>query len=199
MVSPIRVCVFDAYGTLFDVHSAVALHAGTVGPKAEEVSKLWRAKQLEYTWTRTLMGRHADFWAVTGEALDVALAAFGIGGGALRGSLLDAYRRLAAYPEVPDALTRLRAAGMKTAILSNGTPAMLNDAVQAAGIAALLDAVLSIEEIGIYKTSTSSTARCTSGSRSERTCISPSRAASCSSGISRKSSSRPAGWSGSKP
>jgi 2-haloacid dehalogenase len=151
MASPIRACVFDAYGTLFDVHSAVARHANAVGPKAEEMSKLWRAKQLEYTWTRTLMGRHADFWAVTGEALDVALAAFGLTGAALRDSLLDAYRRLAAYPEVPAVLTRLRGAGLKTAILSNGTPAMLQDAVQAAGIAALLDAVLSVEEIGIYK------------------------------------------------
>jgi 2-haloacid dehalogenase len=122
-----------------------------VGPKAEDVSKLWRAKQLEYTWTRTLMGRHADFWALTGEALDVALAAFGVAGGALRDSLLDAYRRLAAYPEVSEVLTRLRGAGLKTAILSNGTPVMLQDAVQAAGIASLLDAVLSVEEIGIYK------------------------------------------------
>ncbi len=151
MTSRIRVCVFDAYGTLFDVHSAVARHAGAVGPKAEDVSKLWRAKQLEYTWTRTLMGRHADFWALTGEALDVALSAFGVGGGVLRDSLLDAYRRLTAYAEVPAVLTRLRGAGMKTAILSNGTPAMLQDAVKAAGIASLLDAVLSVEQIGIYK------------------------------------------------
>ncbi len=151
MASRIKVCVFDAYGTLFDVHAAVAAHADAVGPAANDVSKLWRAKQLEYTWTRTLMGRHADFWALTGEALDFALASFGVSGGALRQSLLDAYRRLKAYPEVPDVLARLRRAGQRTAILSNGSPRMLADAVQAAGIAALLDAVLSVEEIGIFK------------------------------------------------
>lgn len=151
MTSRIQVCVFDAYGTLFDVHSAVAAHASGLSAKAAEVSNLWRAKQLEYTWTRSLMGRHADFWALTGDALDFALESFGIRDGKLRESLLDAYRRLKAYPEVTDVLGRLRTSGMKTAILSNGSPRMLDDAVQAAGIGALLDAVLSIEAAGIYK------------------------------------------------
>jgi len=151
MASRFKVCVFDAYGTLFDVHAAVAEHAGAIGSRADEVSRLWRAKQLEYTWTRTLMGRHADFWTLTCEALDVALATHAVDGKTVRAALLDAYRRLSAYPEVPGVLTRLRAAGLKTAILSNGTPGMLRDAVAAAGIAALLDAVLSIEDIGIYK------------------------------------------------
>jgi 2-haloacid dehalogenase len=143
--------VFDAYGTLFDVHSPVGRLRPQVGPKADELSQLWRTKQLEYTWLRALMGRHAHFWQVTGDALDYALARLGIEPGPIRGPLMDAYMAPAAYPEVPDTLRRLRAAGLKLAILSNGEPEMLAAAVEKAGLDELLDAVLSVEELGVFK------------------------------------------------
>jgi 2-haloacid dehalogenase len=146
----IRACVFDAYGTLFDVHSAVGRLRGRIGTHADEVSQLWRTKQLEYTWLRALMGRHADFWEVTGDALDYALARTGIDG-AVREPLMQAYLSLDAYPEVAGVLRRLQGAGLKLAILSNGSPAMLAAAIEHAGIGALLDAVLSVEEVGVYK------------------------------------------------
>ncbi|WP_448189027.1 haloacid dehalogenase type II [Azospirillum sp. sgz301742] len=148
---PIAAYVFDAYGTLFDVHSAASRHAAAVGPQWERLAELWRGKQLEYSWVESLIGRHPDFWALTERALDYAMAATGVPGGELRAALLDAYRTLDAYPEVPDVLAALKARGARTAILSNGTPQMLADAVQAAGIGDLLDAVISVEEIGIYK------------------------------------------------
>lgn len=151
MTPKIELCVFDAYGTLFDVHAAVERHAAAVGPKAGDVSRLWRLKQLEYSWTRSLMGRHADFWTLTQDALDFALAVFGIQQTGLRQSLLEAYRVLNAYPEVRPVLQQLKDAGMKLAILSNGSPQMLQDAVAGAQIGTLLDVVISIEECGIYK------------------------------------------------
>lgn len=147
----IQACVFDAYGTLFDVHSAVARHRDRLGEAADRVSTLWRSKQLEYTWLRSLMGRHADFWQVTGEALDYAFDACGVADSALREDLMQAYLNLDCYAEVPETLTRLKARGMKTAILSNGSPAMLQAAVDGAGLAGLLDATLSVEEVGLYK------------------------------------------------
>ena len=147
----IKACVFDAYGTLFDVHSAVGRHRARLGDQADAVSMLWRGKQLEYTWLRSLMGRHVDFWRVTGDALDYALDAHDISDAALRNDLMQAYMGLDAYPEVSEVLRRLKAAGMQTAILSNGSPAMLESAVNAAGIADLLDANLSVEDVGIYK------------------------------------------------
>ena len=147
----IRACVFDAYGTLFDVHSAVDRLKDRVGPDAFAVSTTWRTRQLQYTWLRALMGRHADFWQVTGDALDFALEAHGLGTLALREPLMAAYRSLDAYPEVPEVLRRLRAAGLQTAILSNGEPLMLAAGAQSAGLADLLDVVLSVEEVGIYK------------------------------------------------
>jgi 2-haloacid dehalogenase len=146
----IRACVFDAYGTLFDVHAAVGRLRPQIGAGADELSQLWRTKQLEYAWLRALMGRHADFWQVTGDALDYALARTEVGA-SVREPLMQAYLTLDAYPEVADVLRRLRAAGLKLAILSNGEPAMLSAAVDNAGIGALLDAVLSIEEAGVYK------------------------------------------------
>ena len=146
----IRACVFDAYGTLFDVHSAVGRLRPQLGPQADTLSQLWRTKQLEYSWLRALMGRHADFWQVTGEALDYALARTGADA-SLRAPLMQASLTLDAYPEVGDVLRRLRAAGLKLAILSNGEPAMLAAAVENAGIGALLDAVISVEEAGVYK------------------------------------------------
>lgn len=147
----IGACVFDAYGTLFDVHSAARRASDALGDKAAGVSAVWRDKQLQYTWLRSLMGSHADFWQVTGEALDFALAAHGIEDQALRGRLMELYLSLEAYPDVVPALSRLRAGGRQTAILSNGSPAMLNAAVESAGLNAILDASLSIEEVGIYK------------------------------------------------
>jgi 2-haloacid dehalogenase len=146
----IRACVFDAYGTLFDVHSAVGRLRPQIGAHADELSQLWRTKQLEYSWLRALMGRHADFWQVTGDALDYALARTGVGA-SVREPLMQAYLALQAYPEVADVLRQLRAAGLKLAILSNGAPAMLAAAVDNAGIGALLDAVLSVEEVGVFK------------------------------------------------
>jgi 2-haloacid dehalogenase len=146
-----KACVFDAYGTLFDVHSAVARHAARLGEQAQSVSAVWRLKQLEYSWVRSLMRRHADFWQLTGEALDTALASHGIADSALRQALMDAYLVLDAYPEVKGALRRLRADGVRTAILSNGTPAMLESAVRSAGLDDVIEACFSIETAGIYK------------------------------------------------
>jgi 2-haloacid dehalogenase len=147
----VKACVFDAYGTLFDVHSAVA-HAGdTLGQKAGPVSDLWRQKQLEYTWLRSLMGSHVDFWQVTSDGLEFAMAAHGVADNALHERLMDLYLRLDAYPEVPETLARLSSAGYATAILSNGSPKMLAAAVGSAGLSASLSAVLSVEDVGIFK------------------------------------------------
>jgi 2-haloacid dehalogenase len=148
---PIRGYVFDAYGTLFDVASAAAAERVALGDRWEPFALLWRAKQLEYTWLRSLMGRHADFALVTADALDFTLEALGIDDPALRARLLALYDRLAAYPDAAQALHRLRGAGLATAILSNGTPAMLASATKSAGLADLLDAVISVEDVRIYK------------------------------------------------
>ena len=145
--------VFDAYGTLFDVHSAVARHTAAVGPEAARLSEIWRAKQLEYSWVLSLAGRTEPFWTLTERALDHAFARCPGADPSLRGRLLDAYRSLDAYPEVPAALRRLRARGVRTGILSNGDPGMLGDAVASAGLGPLLDAVLSVEAAGVFKTS----------------------------------------------
>ena len=147
----IEACVFDAYGTLFDVNSAARTAQDTLGKKWQPLAELWRTKQLQYTWLRSLAGNYADFWQVTGDALDFALSTLQLEDPALNSRLMDLYLRLSAYPEVPKTLKRLKAAGMKLAILSNGTPAMLAAAVANAGIANLLDAVLSVEEVKIYK------------------------------------------------
>ena len=147
----IRACVFDAYGTLFDYASAAARCRDVLGDKADRLSGLWREKQLQYTWLRALQNRHADFWQVTGDALDFALETLAIGDIALRGRLMNLYLTLEAFPEVPSMLERLKAAGLKTAILSNGSPDMLAAAVKNAKIGHLLDAVLSVEAVGVYK------------------------------------------------
>ncbi len=146
-----QACVFDAYGTLFDVHSAVARYRDRLGEPADDLSALWRRKQLEYTWLRSLMRRHADFRQITGDALDYAMATHGVNDPALRDDLLDAYLRLDCYPEVPGMLDRLNQAGLRCAILSNGSPDMLAAAVSNAGLDQRLEAVLSIEQVGIYK------------------------------------------------
>jgi 2-haloacid dehalogenase len=143
--------VFDAYGTMFDFASAAAGCRDVLGGKAESLTALWRDKQLQYSWLRALQGRHADFWQVTGEALDFALERLELGGAGLRDRLMNLYLALDAFPEVPETLHRLKRAGLTTAILSNGSPAMLRAAVDQAGIADLLDCVLSVEEVGVYK------------------------------------------------
>ena len=147
----IRACVFDAYGTLFDVHAPAARLRDRLGARADTLSAVWRTKQLEYTWLRSLMRRHADFWQVTGEALDFALEDTGLTEGVDREGLLQQYMTLAAYPDAAPALDRLRGAGLKTAILSNGEPKMLAAATGSARLDSRLDAVLSIEEAGVYK------------------------------------------------
>ena len=147
----IRACVFDAYGTLFDFSSAASGCKDALGEQTSALTTLWRDKQLQYTWLRSLQGRHADFWQVTGDALDYALETLGIAKPALRQRLMDLYLTLRPFPEVPDVLRRLQGAGVKTAILSNGTPAMLATAVASAGIGDLLDAVISVEDVGVFK------------------------------------------------
>lgn len=147
----IRACVFDAYGTLFDVHSAVGKHRQRLGDNADAISATWRSKQLEYTWLRSLMKRHADFWQVTGDALDYALDSFDVDDAELRQDLMDAYLKLDAYPEVVGVLEGLKASGLKLAVLSNGSPQMLESAVNNAGLAELMDANISVEDVGIYK------------------------------------------------
>ena len=147
----IRGCVFDAYGTLFDFNSAVAHCRDVLGEQADILSKIWREKQLQYTWLRSLMGQHKDFWQVTGDGLDYAMKSLGIRDEALRGRLMSLYNKLDVFPEVPSTLERLKSGGLKTAILSNGSPDMLLSVVEATGIAHLLDASLSVEEAGIYK------------------------------------------------
>ncbi|WP_026872542.1 haloacid dehalogenase type II [Inquilinus limosus] len=147
----VKACVFDAYGTLFDTASAARRSAGLLGDKAGPLAALWREKQLAYTWLRAVQGRHADFWQVTGDALDFALEALAIDRPGLRDRLMQLYLTLEPYPEVPGVLRRLRAAGLKTAILSNGTPRMLEALVAGAGLQGQFDALLSVEQAGVYK------------------------------------------------
>ena len=150
-IGPIDACVFDAYGTLFDVAAAAARCRDDLHGKADQLAEVWRLKQLQYTWLRSLMRRYVDFTQVTGDALDYALAAVGIDDPPLRERLMALYMELDAYPEVPEMLRRLRAGGLKTGILTNGSPKMIDAAVASAGIGDLLDAVLTVDPLGIYK------------------------------------------------
>ena len=143
--------VFDAYGTLFDVHAAIGRHRAGAGPDADRISELWRSKQLEYTWTYTLAGTYTDFWSLTERALDYALARFPTVDKGLRSKFLDAYKTLDAYPDAREALEGLKKRGAKTAILSNGSPAMLASAVKSAQLGSYLDAVLSVDSVRVYK------------------------------------------------
>ncbi|MGE3245910.1 MAG: haloacid dehalogenase type II [Beijerinckiaceae bacterium] len=144
--------VFDAYGTLFDVHSAVAAMRERIGPQAARLSDIWRTKQLEYTWVRTLAGAYMDFRALTAQALDFAAAQCGGLDARLRDDLLASYETLAAYPDVHPALERLEKQGIATAILSNGSPSMLENATSAARIGRLIGRTISVDAIGRYKT-----------------------------------------------
>ncbi|MGB0075671.1 MAG: haloacid dehalogenase type II [Terracidiphilus sp.] len=155
MTSPqlegIKACVFDAYGTLFDQASAAFRCRQMLGDQLEPFTRLWREKQLQYTWLRSLQGRHADFWQVTSDAMDFAMETLGLTSNVLRESLMNTHLSLDAFPEVPETLLILKRMGLKTAILSNGTPEMLRNAVSSANIEHLFDAVLSIEQVGVYK------------------------------------------------
>ncbi len=147
----IGACVFDAYGTLVDFNSAVNRSRDRLGDKADALAEMWRRKQLEYTWLRSLMDRYEDFWRVTGDALDYSLAAVGIDDGALRDNLMALYRDIEPYPEAAAALARLKQAGVHTAILSNGSPGMLAAGVRSAGLDALLDDIISVHSAAIFK------------------------------------------------
>jgi 2-haloacid dehalogenase len=153
VLSGVKACVFDAYGTLFDFGSAASACADVLGDDAARLTALWRDKQIAYTWLRAVQGRHADFWQVTGDGLDFALAAMARREPALRDRLMNLYLTLAPFPDAVEALRRVRADGMRTAILSNGSPAMLAPLVEAAGMGDLLDAVISVEEAGVFKPS----------------------------------------------
>ena len=149
----VRNAVFDAYGTLFDVHSAASRYQARLGEQAQTVSVLWRTKQLEYTWLRSLMQRYVDFWKVTQDALDYALDSHGIDDNSLRKDLLSAYHELSCYPEVPDTLNKIKQMGLGTAILSNGSPEMLEAGVSNSNLEKVLDLIISIDTIEIFKPS----------------------------------------------
>ncbi len=151
LIPNIKACVFDAYGTLFDVHSAVAKHIECLGDAANQVSNIWRTKQLEYTWLRSLMKKHVDFWQITRDGLDYALDASNITNEQLRDDLLEAYLHLKCYPEVPDTLAKLKDRGLQIAILSNGSPAMLEAVVKSSGLEKLVQTILSVEEVAVFK------------------------------------------------
>ena len=154
---PITTCVFDAYGTLFDVAAAAREAAkepafAAIAETWPQLAEHWRLKQLQYSWLRAVTGAHCDFWQVTQEGLDWALEKMDVAGDpALRERLLALYWELQAYPEVPDMLRALKDGGLNTAILSNGSPEMLNGAVKSAGIGEVLDVSLSVESVGIFK------------------------------------------------
>ena len=145
------VYVFDAYGTLFDVHAAIARHRAAAGAEADRFSEIWRTKQLEYTWTLTLAGHYVDFWTLTERALDFAFARVPSVERALKPRLLDAYLALDPFADAPAALAELKSRGNRLAILSNGTPRMLASIVDAAGFSGLFDAVLSVDTVRLYK------------------------------------------------
>lgn len=149
----VEAVVFDAYGTLLDVHSAVARHTDRLGEIADDFSREWRVKQLEYSWVRSLTGpsRHQDFWACTVDALRFVCARHGVTNESFMAELLDAYRLLSPYPEVPAMLRAIRAKGAQAAVLSNGSPMMLADAFGQAGLSTQIDALLSVEAVGVFK------------------------------------------------
>ena len=150
-IQDIGACVFDAYGTLFDVTAAAARCRDALGDKADALASLWRTKQLEYTWLRSLRGDYVDFWHVTGQSLDYAMASLKLEDSALRTRLMELYLVLDAYPEVREMLSTIKGAGVRTAILSNGSPSMLIAAVQRAQLQTLLDEVISVDPVRIYK------------------------------------------------
>ena len=147
----VQACVFDAYGTLFDFASAARGCRDVLGEAIDRLTALWRDKQLQYTWLRAVQGRHADFWQVTSDALDFTLETLALEKPGLRDRLMNLYLTLEPFPEVPDVLERLKRSGLRTAILSNGSPQMLDAVVRASALGAHIDAVLSVEAVGVYK------------------------------------------------
>ena len=148
-----KVCIFDAYGTLFDVNSACRELSLDVGDKWQDLANLWRLRQVEYTWLRNSMNEYIDFWEITSGALDYAMEVLDIHDKKLREQLLELYLKLEAYPEVKEILQKLKDKNFRTGILSNGSTQMLNSAVKNANIEDLLDVVISVEECKIYKPS----------------------------------------------
>ena len=148
----IKAIIFDAYGTLFDVNSAAEKCKSKIGDKWENFANYWRKTQLEYTWLRSLMGRHKDFWQITEDSLDKSMQAFNIDA-SMKNELLDLYKILTPYPEVKETLKNLKDKKYKLAILSNGTPALLNELVKSNNLQNLFDDIFSIEEVKIYKPS----------------------------------------------
>ena len=146
----IKAIIFDAYGTLFDVNSAAEKCKDKIGKKWENFSNYWRTTQLEYTWLRNLMGRHKDFWQITEDSLDKSMKVFEIDS-SMKIDLLNLYKILSTFPEVKDALNILKEKKYKLAILSNGTPSLLNELVKSNNLDNIFDDVFSIEEVGIYK------------------------------------------------
>jgi 2-haloacid dehalogenase len=147
----IDACVFDAYGTLFDFAAAAARHKDALGDKEKLLSDIWRVRQVEYTWLRSLMDEYVEFWQITQDALDYAMAALDIEDADLRQKLLDVYWQLDAFPEVPEMLAKLKADGLKTAILTNGSPDMVQGAIDSAGIGNVLDEAFSVDAVKIFK------------------------------------------------
>ena len=148
----VKAIIFDAYGTLFDVNSAAEKCKDKIGDKWEGFANYWRTTQLEYTWLRSLMDRHKDFWQVTEDSLDKSMKAFKIDS-SMRGELLDLYKILSTFPEVKEVLNNLKEKNYKLAILSNGTPSLLNELVKSNNLDSIFDDIFSIEEVGIYKPS----------------------------------------------
>ena len=149
-MNDIKAIVFDAYGTLFDVNSAAEKCKGKIGDKWEGFANFWRTTQLEYTWLRSLMKRHKDFWQVTEDSLDKSMKAFKIDS-SMKSELLNLYKFLSPYSEVNEVLKKLKEKNYKLAILSNGTPALLNELVKSNNLENIFDDLFSIEEVGIYK------------------------------------------------
>ena len=157
---PVKACVFDAYGTLFDFASAASAAADVLGDRTSAVTSMWRDKQLQYTWLRGMQGLHVDFWQVTGDALDWTLDTLEVRDPALRDRLMRLYLELATFPEVPRVLADLKAQGYRTAILSNGSPSMLASVVDRANLRGLLDEVISVEDVGVFKPARAVYQRC---------------------------------------
>ena len=148
----IKAIIFDAYGTLFDVNSAAKMCKSKIGNKWESFANYWRTTQLEYTWLRSLMGKHKDFWQITEDSLDKSMKAFQIGG-EMKDELLALYKVLSPYPEVKETLEKLKEKKYKLSILSNGTPALLNELVKSNNLENLFDDIFSVEEVRIFKPS----------------------------------------------
>ena len=146
----VKAIIFDAYGTLFDVNSAAEKCKDKIGDKWENFANYWRTTQLEYTWLRSLMDRHKNFWQVTEDSLEKSMNAFKIDK-AMKNELLNLYKALNTFPEVKDVLNKLKEKNYKLAILSNGTPALLNELVKSNNLDNIFDDIFSIEEVGIYK------------------------------------------------